>query len=110
MRIEGGLDAQTIRIESGVGRAFHRGVIVAGVIRAQPTAVGVQRCRAGQRTGNETRFAARRTAAGAGELAGLSRAAIDLAVLNRQASAAPAIHAPKQGMAAGLATVLLAVN
>lgn len=84
MPIDGGLHAQTIRLEGDIGRrAVRFGGITAGDARAERIGIGIERSFAGGFTGIDARLAGRGVAAGAGKLAGLPRPAINLAILKR---------------------------
>ena len=82
MLIDGGLHAQTIRLEGGIGSHGVRfsGIIV-GAIAAEWIGFRIERSFAIVFAGIDARFAARGVAADADELAGLPRPAIDLATL-----------------------------
>lgn len=84
MRIDGGLHAQTIRLEddSGGCAVSIRGIIDRGA-GVERVGLGVERRVAGGLTGLDAWFAGRRLAVIAGELARLPRTAIDLATLTR---------------------------
>lgn len=82
MRIDGGLHAQTIRLEGDIsGRAVRFSGIVVGGTGTQWTGFGIEHSVAGEFAGIDDRFAGRGVAARAGELAGLPWPAIDLATL-----------------------------
>ena len=85
MLIDGGLHAQTIRLEGELGsRDVAFGEIAAGDAgAAEWTRFGIERSFAGEFTHIDARVARRGVAAGAGELARLPRSAIDLAILKR---------------------------
>jgi hypothetical protein len=82
MLIDGGLHAQTIRLEGDIGScAVNFSGITSGGARTDWTGFGIEHCFAGGAAGIDARFAGGGAAIGAGELAGLPRPAIDLAVL-----------------------------
>jgi len=83
VRIEGGLDAQTIRLESDAGsRAVRGGDVIVRDTGVEQIGVCIRRSFVGRVAGAQACFAERGAAVDAGKLAGLSRPAIDLATLN----------------------------
>ena len=89
MHIDGGLHAQTIRLEGDVvSRDVGFGGIIAGGARTQWTGYGIEHSFAGELGGVDSCVAGRGTAAGAGKLAGLPRPTLDLAILKRYAGRA----------------------
>jgi hypothetical protein len=78
----GDWDAQTIRPEGDIrGRAVRGGGPVVGDTGAEWIGFGLERCVTGGFAGIDAGIAGRGVAVGAGELAGLPRSAIDLAIL-----------------------------
>lgn len=81
--IDGGSDAQTIRLEGDIGgRAVRDRGLIVGDAGAEWIGFGIERPGAGGFAGIDACIAGRGVAVGAGELAGLPRPAIDLATLN----------------------------